>query len=165
GFGILKTNAQKLTDTAYINSKTIDKKIKRMGFKIEFASSYNYLFKFKKADDFAFKEKDFNDSGWIKRLPIFNDSLLKAGYVGKGIAWFRLRLKADTSMVDEILALNFSETGGAMEIYLDGRLIRKIGNFRKEGEAKYLTLIKQPVFLKIEDTLTHLLAIRYEYDD
>ena len=164
-FVFLQTNAQtKLSDTAYVNSKTVDKKLRSADFNIELKSGDNYLFRFKNVDDPSFKEIDFNDSSWKKQIASFDVEEIKKQDVGKGIAWFRLRLKADTSMTGEVLVLNFTGTG-AMEVYLDGIQKRKIGNFKHEKKSEYFELDKQPVYITLEDTLTHILALRYEYND
>jgi len=159
-----QADATKLTDTAYINSKTVQRKVKKTSFSIELGNADNYLFRINDSDNPSFKDPNFEDSNWTKRIANFNEKEIIKKHFGKGIVWFRLRLKADTSMLHEVLALNFSEKG-AMEVYLDGLLKGKMGKFAQEGKAEYINLYKQPVFISLEDTLTHLLAVRYEYDN
>lgn len=163
-FAAIKLLAKENSDTLFVNSMAIEKRVLEGNFNVHFGNNSNYLWRFKPSDNPAYKEKEFNDSSWKRRVSTFDENEVKEEKVGKGIVWFRIRLVADTSMLGESLAFDFQGVG-SMEVYLDGHLKRKIGKFKIESEKSYIELRTLPVFLTLDDTLPHLLAVRYEYDD
>lgn len=82
--------------------------------------------RYQKGDDMEWANPAFNDDSWPV-LDNFNLNQSGSGPVaGKHeIAWFRKRLKADSTL-NEALILNIYQKG-ASEIYLDGKLIHKLG--------------------------------------
>ncbi|HTN46527.1 MAG TPA: adenylate/guanylate cyclase domain-containing protein [Flavipsychrobacter sp.] len=152
---------EKWPDTAYINSGTMEKDIV-----VDNSFTFNnddskITWRYKNADDPSYSSLTYNDSGWIRRASSFSYEDIGSDKIGKNVAWFRLRLKADTDFVNKAIALKFKGTG-AMEVYLDGRLFHKIGEFDTDGKHDYYSLSSQPGFLSLNDTSVHMLAVRYE---
>jgi adenylate cyclase len=116
--------------------------------------------KYKVADNQVFAKPDFDDSSWETIDPtkdIFD--LPQVPKDGK-IVWFRLKIDLDSS-INELLALALQQSG-ASEIYLNGKLIKRIGIISENP-----TLIKAynpynfPIPFPINKEATQILAIRY----
>ncbi|MBD0254253.1 MAG: response regulator [Cytophagales bacterium] len=115
--------------------------------------------RFQPGDQPAWAQPGFDDSGW----PPVNSSFRVAdpwpGWRDTG--WFRLWVRVDTALVNQVLALQLDHYG-ASEIYLDGR---RIGGFGKVGSSKAQTEPFVPfrflTLLQLGDTRPHLIAIRY----
>ncbi len=79
----------------------------------------------------------------------------------QGAGWFRLWVRVDSALADQILAIQLDHDG-ASEIYLDGW---RIGGFGKVGASKGLTEPFIPYRfltpLRLGNTEPHLIAIRY----
>jgi adenylate cyclase len=152
---------EKWPDTAYINSETMGKDIV-----IDNNFTFNddaskVTWRYKNADDPSYSSETYNDSGWVRHAPSFGYEDIASDRIGKKVAWFRLRLKADTGFANKAIALKFKGTG-ALEAYLDGRLFHKVGIFDTDGKHDYYSLSSQPGFLSLKDTNVHILAVRYE---
>lgn len=80
--------------------------------------------------------------------------------VFKGLAWFRLRLNNDTSLVNIPLALSFKQKG-ASEVYLDGKLIGRFGNINGKDSTEYFDPQNVPIIIVLDTAGEHILAIRY----
>jgi len=82
---------------------------------------------YQKGDDPAWANADFDDSAWPVKS-YFNLNMLneKTAIAEKNeIVWFRKRIKADSSLKEELVIQVIQQ--GASEIYLDGQLIHKFG--------------------------------------
>jgi signal transduction histidine kinase/DNA-binding response OmpR family regulator len=120
---------------------------------------YEQEWRFHPGDDPNWAKPDVKDEGWPLVKTEFTEKSPLPGWQGMG--WFRLWVRVDTTLVDQLLALRFSHQG-ASEIFLDGQLI---GGFGKVGTAKQLTQAFSPdnelTLLRLNSTRPHLLAIRY----
>ncbi len=119
--------------------------------------------RFQKGDNAAWAEPGFDDASWPLmtgnnlNLPDLNP-LTKKGE----IAWFRKRVKADNNLLDA-LVLNIYQTG-ASEIYLDGKLIHKLGEVSSNpDEVVFYNPNGELLALPLQ-TKEQVLAIRFMND-
>ena len=102
----------------------------------------------------------YNDTGWKEvhtRLRM-SDSIIASSF--KGICWFRLTVRLDSSMSNRAWALSIKQAG-ASEIWLDGRLLKKIGIIAGKDSTEYEDPNDEPFVFVMGDTGLHVLAIRY----
>ncbi len=115
--------------------------------------------RFQAGDHPAWAQPGFDDRGWAPVNSFFGQANPLPGW--RGMGWFRLWVRVDPSLVDQILALQI-DYDGASEIYLDGR---RIGGFGKVGRSKAQVEPFIPYHfltpLRVSDTGPHLIAIRY----
>lgn len=117
--------------------------------------------KFKIGDNKTWANKNLDDSKWENSLTgeFINSELQKKN--PKDIVWLRTVICIDSTAEHQPLALEF-RSGAAMDIYWDGKLIKRYGQFAKEGkEPKYVNPTL-PLILNGGAAGTHLLAVRYE---
>ncbi len=156
---------EKKTDTFYLNSTTIESDVLRdQSITINSKEDEKTLFRYKNADDPMFAAPLYNDTSWEKRLSFFTYDELISGKSGEGVAWFRVNVKAEKAFVKKAMGMKFTGAG-AMEVFLDGDLLYRVGAFDTNGKHTYYALSSQPVFFSLPDTNAHLIAIRYENKD
>ena len=82
--------------------------------------------RYQKGDNIEWAQPAFDDTSW-PLITSFNLNMIDSKPINKRgeIGWFRKRLKA-TGNLNDALVLNIYQTG-ASEIYLDGKLIHKLG--------------------------------------
>jgi hypothetical protein len=117
--------------------------------------------KFKAGDDTTWANPWLNDSSWTETkayIDIERGVDKKIGFKGKG--WFRKHFFSDSTLVETPVALEI-EQDGAMEIYVDGKLIKQYGSFRKNGDAYYENPKYELAILLLKPG-KHVLAVRYE---
>ena len=122
----------------------------------------NKGWKFHAGDDPQFPKVRDDDASWQPvdpTLQLHNLPIVKKA----GIGWFRLKMKVDSSLLNERLAMELN-TQGASEIYLNGELIYKFGIVSsdfKEEQTRFIT--GRPFSLKLGDQSLQELAIRYSF--
>jgi len=78
-----------------------------------------------------------------------------------GIAWFRLRFNLDPNLEDTNLVLWIHQQG-ASEIYLDGKLIHRLGTIGTDRTDERVTNPREkPHVFTVRGQNPHLLAVRY----
>lgn len=120
--------------------------------------------KFHSGDNIAWANPAFNDSAWTDTKSSFDlekGADKKIGFKGQG--WFRKQFFSDSTMSETPLAIEI-EQDGATEIYVDGKLIKRYGVFRKNGEAYYENPKYELAVLLLKPG-AHVLAVRYENFD
>lgn len=78
----------------------------------------------------------------------------------EGIAWLRLHIIVDSSILDQPIALRLSHNG-ASEVYLDGRLLRRYGRLFPKDSAEYINPQRRPLHLPTLSAGHHVIALRY----
>lgn len=79
------------------------------------------------------------------------------------IGWFRLHLKVDSSLLNTPLALKIWQMG-ASEIYLNGKLIHKLGSVSKDKNKELLYNPRgNPLTFQFKGSTSQVLAIRYSF--
>ena len=121
----------------------------------------NQGWKYQFADNFAWSKPDFDDSKWDSTAidkPFKDFSVLGE----RKIAWFRKKINIDSSIVNQPFILSIILKGAA-EIYLDGKLLHKIGFVSNDSKKEVTENIveKQPYSIFFDKSGEHLLAIRY----
>ena len=118
--------------------------------------------KFHAGDDPKWAKIGYDDEAWAKVNPTLELHNLPA--VKKaGIGWFRLKMKVDSSLMNETLAMVLT-TQGASEIYLNGELIYRFGIVSsdfKEERTRVITV--RPFSLKLGDQSLQEMAVRYSF--
>jgi adenylate cyclase len=120
--------------------------------------------KFHSGDNIAWANPLYNDSAWTdtrSTMDLDKDEDKKLGF--KGQAWFRKRFFSDSTMLETPLAIE-TELDGATEIYVDGKMIKQYGVFRKNGEWYYENP-KYELATFLVRPGAHVLAVRYENFD
>lgn len=104
----------------------------------------------------------FDDSKWEKLLvsePIAQYPALEEA----GLAWFRRPIQVKAELVNKPLCISVKQMG-ASEIYLDGKLLYKLGVVDK-NPAKEQTKVKTTALpVMFTDTNKHVLAVRYSFN-
>jgi len=122
----------------------------------------NKGWKFHAGDDPQWAKVGYDDATWQPvdpTLRLHNLPIVKKA----GIGWFRLKMKVDSSLLNERLAMDLT-TQGASEIYLNGELIYRFGivsSDYKEEQTRFIT--GRPFSLKLGDQSLQELAIRYSF--
>ena len=115
--------------------------------------------KYKVGDDPEWAKPEFADASWDS-IRLLQDFYHLPQFSRQDIVWFRLHFIADSSINPQTV-MRIYQTG-ASEIYLDGKLIHRLGVVSKNSDsAKYYSpqarLLSFPVALQREQTL----AIRF----
>lgn len=116
---------------------------------------------YRPGDDPSWAKPDFDDSDWLARKPQFRDGNPRGW---EGIGWFRLRFTiAKNYPVGDLLLATFFV--GALEVYLDGHLIDRTGDFKTvlSGDSTQVPVRvpNAPLKLSLERGVEHVLAVRY----
>ncbi len=119
--------------------------------------------KYHQNDSVAWADPAFDDQSW-QTAPLFT----LPPEISTGRGWFRLTLTADSLLRGEPLEITI-QTAGTAEIYLDGRLISRLGSSTKsvryniKGAQRELYSFLLPENGPFpENRSRHLLAIRYD---
>jgi len=126
--------------------------------------SLSGTWKFNLGDDMKWADPKFNDNDWDNlRVP---GNWERQGYIGyDGFAWYRKKVRMPDTDSDKLYILCFENIDDADEVYFNGKLIGKLGNF----PPSYLTayswdrkyIIPSSLIRKNGD---NLIAVRV-YDD
>ncbi|MFH5832374.1 SpoIIE family protein phosphatase [Halalkalibaculum sp. DA3122] len=116
--------------------------------------------KFSAGDDMRWAEPGFDDSDWLNVSTYLGPSELPF-IEWKGIGWFRLHLKVDSTLVDYPLALLIEQHNGASQIFLDGELLYSLGEVSVFEEDFVPHRDTSPRPIRFADTTEHMLAVRY----
>jgi two-component system, NtrC family, sensor kinase len=119
--------------------------------------------RFHPGDDLSWAQPDYDDSDWMFYKPAgLTDPIPDS--LWEGFGWFRYQFAADSSIYAMARHLYFS-TRGAAEVYLDGKLVRKCGEFSKDpqGEKRYMPGNKTHPAVVLQHAESHVLAVRFSY--
>ena len=135
--------------------------LSRSGFSVEDQTIFiSEIWKFKPGDDINWASPSLADSSWQQVSTKLDPSELSF-IEWEGIGWFRLHIKADSSLVEYPMALLIEEHNGASDIFLDGELLYSLGQVSifEEDFIPYRDFQPRPLYLP--DTTEHVLAVRY----
>jgi two-component system, NtrC family, sensor kinase len=119
--------------------------------------------RYQKGDNMDWAKPEFDDALWPMNENFNLNNADSGSIAGKNeVAWFRKRVIADSNLTDA-LVLNIYQTG-ASEIYLDGKLIHKLGVISTNPDEvvyhnPYLDLLSFPL-----QTKEQVLAVRFVND-
>jgi two-component system NtrC family sensor kinase len=128
----------------------------------KFASGWIALdsgWKFKAGDNPEWAMPDFGDSSW-QPITLFQDLNVLTQIPKNDIAWFRLRLIADSTM-NRQLVMRVYQTG-ASEVYLNGKQIHQLGTVSSNPDSvKYYSPNSINLSFPIISNTEQTLAIRF----
>jgi class 3 adenylate cyclase len=125
---------------------------------LTFNAENNWRFSNKIKEDLS--QLDYNDSK-LFQVNSINESkeLEKVSYNGTG--WFRFKFRSDSSLVDKALAIAL-DFGGASEVYLDGKILKKYGTIKGKENSEYYNPKNVPEVFFLKDTGLHVIAIKVQ---
>jgi sensor histidine kinase YesM len=118
--------------------------------------------KFHPGDNPQWAKPDYDDKTWepvnpvleLHHLPMVKEA---------GIGWFRLKMKVDSSFLNEKIAMVLT-IHGASEIYLNGELLYRLGTVSSDFEVEQTRFVSyRPYTLKLGDQPLQELAVRYSF--
>ena len=114
-------------------------------------------------DDLSWAAPDYDDSRWESidpSQPINTQDKIVAAEVG----WLRLEIQADSAVIGRVLGLLIQQAG-ASEIYLNGRLLRKLGRVGKAdlGEQTAFSAFGSLIYFTVVKPGKQILAVRYSF--
>ena len=122
--------------------------------------------RFRLGDDPSWSSRVLDDGGWgtlapAEAVPDSVRSLIaELQRAGKPtVGWFRLRLRADQSLVGRPLALRFVNTGAA-DVYLDGHLVAQFGDVGQGAAAPVSAGLVRPPTPVVFARTDPVLAVR-----
>ncbi|HXU25689.1 MAG TPA: SpoIIE family protein phosphatase [Bacteroidia bacterium] len=116
--------------------------------------------KYHKGDEIAWASPDFNDITWDSAKTKLNLDDLSANYF-TNIAWFRLSVNIDSSLINKPIAFSMSHNG-ASEIYLNGKLIKHFGKVcALDSGEKRIDPQNEPFAIAFTKSKNNLIAVRY----
>lgn len=137
-------------DTTYIQPDTLKAGLIRL----------DGVWKYHPGDDSVWASPDYDDSNWDTlrtRMP----STFTSQEFWKGIGWFRTNIRIDSSLINQPIAFIISQFG-ASEIYLNGKLVKKLGTIGKTSDKETPYQPSNIPFTVLLDTsFEYNIAIRY----
>ncbi len=116
--------------------------------------------KIKTGDDSLYASENYNDKDW-QELPA--DSVRKHRKEMGKITWYRMHFEIDSSLMDLPLAFFLRQFGSAVDVYLDGKLLKSFGKVGKdkEHEVAEFSANPMPYAFSFSNKIDHVLALRY----
>ncbi|HEY1053892.1 MAG TPA: hypothetical protein VGE24_02125, partial [Emticicia sp.] len=112
-------------------------------------------------DNQLWAQRDFDDSKWGKLL--VNESIEDFPELRNAeIAWFRRPIQVTEALVNQPLSISVKQMG-ASEIYLDGKLLHKLGVVSKDPDKEHTDVNTTALPIIFSDTNKHVLAVRYSF--
>ncbi|QMU28182.1 hybrid sensor histidine kinase/response regulator transcription factor [Adhaeribacter radiodurans] len=122
----------------------------------------NRNWRFHPGDNDLWADPAFDDSKWQVLDPTQDVHYLKQLRAAE-IGWFRLQLQVDSSLLNIPLAMTLSQLG-ASEIYLNGKLIHRLGVVSLDREKEVLfNPNNAPYSLQFTGSSHQVLAVRYSF--
>ncbi|MEM5564493.1 ATP-binding protein [Psychroserpens sp. AS72] len=114
---------------------------------------------FKKGNDASWAKSDINDKSWTK---LDSTAISKFKYDDDGYfeAWFRIKLKMDTTLTKQPFFLTAYSTA-AQEIYLDGNYVGSFGKSKANRSDYQGNFIPDFVYLQMQLGKTHQVTIHF----
>jgi len=137
-------------DTIYVHSDSLKNN----------SVSLDMVWKYHPGDDTTWANPDFDDSNW-DTLKTRMESSNNPKEFWQGVSWFRTVIKTDSSLINQPIAFLVNQFG-ASEIYLNGKLVKKLGTIREtsEQETPYQPL-NIPFIVTLDSSLVYNIAVRY----
>ena len=118
------------------------------------------IWKYSPGDDSAWGEQGFDHSNWDTLKTRMTVSNAPVDF-WEGIGWFRTNIRIDSQLINQPIAFLIDQFG-ASEIYLNGKLIKKLGTIGKTSEEETPFQPSNIPFTVILDTnYIYSLAVRY----
>ena len=126
-------------------------------------NDYN-VWLYQKGNDPAWANLKLITSGWEHRTPRqITEKMADANGVIEG--WFRIRIKADSSLATIPLYLFFQSGNVAADLYIDGRLFHSYGNTGIDGSSfksyTFYNSVRQISKIDLANRTEHTIAIHF----
>ncbi len=122
--------------------------------------SLDKFWKYKQGDDTARAAFDFNDQSWDTISTSLNLTDKDEEFF-PGVAWFRLHIKIDSSLMDKTFPLIIYQKG-ASEIYHNGKLIQEVGKVGVDSiNEKARNRMNLPFLIRFNNEPNQVIAVRY----
>ncbi len=122
----------------------------------------NNGWKFQAGDNLLWANPDFDDNTWAPVDPTTDIHYLTELRDAE-IGWFRLHLNVDEALLNTPLALTIFQRG-ASEIYLNGKLIQRLGFVSQDPETEVIYNPNHtPYSFQFEEHPKQVLAVRYSF--
>jgi len=125
-------------------------------------TSLSKFWKWKEGDQAAWAAPSFNDSTWRDSTVLYKNISHFPELREAQIGWFRKSIRVDSRLAKKNLFLSIEQMG-ASEIYLDGKLLHKIGVVSTNPAVEKTKILAELLPITLPDTLQHVLAIRYSF--
>lgn len=112
-------------------------------------------------DNPLWAKPNFNDSLW-EQLSVLESVDEFPKLRESEIAWFRRPIQVTQALVNQPLAISIKQMG-ASEIYLDGKLLHKLGVVSKNPGKEQTQVNTFALPIIFADTNKHILAVRYSF--
>ena len=116
---------------------------------------------FKQGNDTAWAKKDIDITGWQKLKPTELSARL-ADKNGRVEGWFRIKIKPDSSFINEPIGFKIS-TWAAVDLYLDGKVLSSYGNTGVNGKPfkEQRHTFDPPVSVNLMPGQAHTIALHF----
>lgn len=122
--------------------------------------AFDKFWKYHPGDDTAWAAFDFPDQSWDTVSTRFNLADKDEEFFPE-IAWFRLQIKIDSSLMDKTYPLTIDQKG-ASEIYHNGKLIHKLGEVGTDSiKEKTRSQKNLPFLIRFSKEPHQVIAVRY----
>ena len=166
--------AEALVAQEVISAPMLQRERNAFGFSgLPYFATEKLQWHFAAGDDVHWSEKDYPDNAWQQASPtiITNNANRSPEFARARVGWFRLRFQVDSTLDKRSFAFVMGIVG-AVEVYLDGRLIAQYGVPSSETAVEVMSSVSrftlQPTLLNLPSDEAHVLAVRYSfahYDD
>jgi adenylate cyclase len=114
---------------------------------------------FNNSDSLQFADPLYDDSRWLKLKSKISAEKAEKNNIKNRYSWFRLKVKADSTVINKAFALRF-EGFGILYAYQDGILLDSIAD-EEDGKKISKNFKNQGIFTYLTDTNMHVWSIRY----
>ncbi len=126
-----------------------------------YGSTLSNHWKWHTGDNPLWAQVNFDDSKWEKLL--VSESIEEFPELRNAeIAWFRRPIQVKQALVNQPLSISVKQMG-ASEIYLDGKLLHKLGVVSKNPDKERTDVYTTALPIIFTDTNKHVLAVRYSF--
>ena len=117
--------------------------------------------RYQSGDDPAYAGAAFDDSDWVQASPHQSDSTWTDDW--PGIGWFRLPIRTDSTVKEEVVGLQLIQFGAA-EVYLNGNFLYQVGEVGSSAGEVRTAIQHMPHYFTLQPEQDYVLAVRLAKD-
>jgi len=119
----------------------------------------NQLWRYHSGDNIIWANPDYDDINWEPAYTkMQSGGMLDTHW--SGVGWFRLHVKIDSSLAGTPIGFHMYQNG-ASEIYLNGRLIKKLGKVSDQKKGEKTKVNVSPFWVPMQVGKPYVIAIRF----
>ena len=119
----------------------------------------SYMWQYHIGDNPQWADSNYDDANWEPAYTIMKSGgMLDTHW--SGIGWFRLHIYIDSTVTQLPIGLNF-EDKGASEIYINGKLIKRIGIVSSDKKDEHPKINIPPFITSMQPGKDYVIAVRY----